>query len=120
MRVLLVEPDNALAMTYRQALSSHNVQIVVHAQDAIHAIDTEIPHLIVLELQLVNHGGIEFLHELRSYPEWQHIPVVVLTMVSPRRLTVLNTQLDALGVSACLYKPETSLKQLVSIVEDFA
>lgn len=109
-----------LAKIYEQALTAagHTVEIVAHAQDAIHAADAKIPDLIIMELSLVNHGGVEFLHELRSYTEWQHIPVVVLTMVSPRRLADSKKQLNMLGVSAYLYKPATSLERLVTVVAD--
>ena len=31
------------------------------------------PAIVMLELQLVEHSGIEFLYEFRSYPEWQRV-----------------------------------------------
>lgn len=118
MQILLLEPDHALAAIYQDALQAagHEVRHVAHAQDAIHAVDSKIPEMIIMELHLVNHGGIEFLHELRSYPEWQGIPVVVLSMVSPRRLATHKPSLRELGVTECLYKPDTSLERLVHVV----
>jgi len=37
------------------------------------------PDVIILDLMMPKMDGFEFLHELRSRPEWQDIPVVVVT-----------------------------------------
>ncbi len=118
-QLLLVEPDRLLAETYHQALTVAGYQVAAanSAQAAILAADQGRPELVILELQLVEHSGIEFLYEFRSYPEWQAIPVIIQTQVpvaefqpSWRLLT------EELGVRAYLYKPQTSLRQLVAVV----
>ncbi|HSD55602.1 MAG TPA: response regulator [Candidatus Saccharimonadales bacterium] len=117
--VLLVEPDIALARTYVQALQhvGHEVVHVVSAQDAIMAADQTQPDVVVLELRMAVHDGIEFLHEFRSYPEWQGIPVVVNSHITSSSLAPVQTALQGdLGVVATLYKPRTSLQQLISQV----
>ncbi len=120
MNVLLIEPDKKLAGTYKQALeqASHVVQVVAHAQDAVHSADESKPDVILLELQLASHNGIEFLYEFRSYPEWQTIPVILLTMVPPASLQITKEMMQNFGIVDCLYKPATNLKQLVNAVED--
>jgi CheY-like chemotaxis protein len=119
--ILLVEPDRILADTYLQALASagHSVGVCGTAQAAIMVADQINPALIVLELQLVEHSGIEFLYEFRSYPEWQRIPVIIQTQVPPAEF-LQNQQLlrDELGVMAYLYKPQTSLQQLINTVNE--
>jgi DNA-binding response OmpR family regulator len=120
-RILLIEPDLVLAKSYAQALRSagHQVSAASGAQTGIMAADTASPDLVVLELQLVEHSGIEFLYEFRSYPDWQNIPVVVQTCV-PRSEFIDNWQLlrRELGVQAYLYKPRTSLRRLLSAVHE--
>lgn len=118
MNILLIEPDKILAKTYARALSieGHNVTIEDAAQTAIHHLDKAAPDLIILELQLVKHSGIEFLYELRSYAEWQAIPVVLHTFVPADSLRLAWENLQALGVSAYLYKPQTTLQQLLNLV----
>ena len=120
MHILLIEPDKKLAGTYKAALEqqAHNVQLAAHAQDAVHQADTQRPNLILLELQLAKHNGIEFLHEFRSYPEWQDIPVILLTMVPPSSLNITEEIMQSFGIVRCLYKPATSLKQLLEAVEE--
>lgn len=121
--VLLIEPDALLAGTFVAALKKggHKVQVAVGAQAAIDAADKVMPDIVLLELQLVAHSGIEFLCEFRSYPEWQSVPVVILSNVPPTEFqqsaTVLKQQL---GVQEYHYKPHTSLKKLLNIVDSVA
>jgi DNA-binding response OmpR family regulator len=117
--ILLVEPDKVLASIYHQALAAadHQVTVAATAQAAITAADQAAPDLVILELQLVEHSGIEFLYEFRSYPEWQAIPVLIHTHVPPAEFAdsrqLLTTEL---GVAQYLYKPRTSLHDLLTSV----
>lgn len=119
MKVLLVEPDNKLADIYTKALqdAGHDVQSAARAQTAIHSADTEKPDIVLLELQLPTHNGVEFMYEFRSHAEWRDIPVILLTMVAPHSLSITNQQMSELGISNCLYKPATNLRQIVEAVE---
>lgn len=117
--VLLIEPDKVLGETYRAALSHANfsVQTAQTAQMAIHKVDTNIPDITVLELQLAAHNGVEFLYELRSYPEWQNIPVVILSQISQHEAGIDKKMAKKLGIAHYCYKPQTSLKKLIEIIE---
>lgn len=119
MHILLVEPDVSLANTYRQVLTldGHRVRVVTTAQAAIHAIDDSQPDLIILEIQLVSHSGIEFLYELRSYSEWRALPVMVLSFVPAAEFQGSGDLLQReLGVSEYHYKPHMRLAQLRQLV----
>jgi two-component system chemotaxis response regulator CheY len=117
--VLLIEPDAVLARTYMQALQhvGHTVARAGSAQEAVNEADGKMPDLVVMELQMAMHDGVEFLQEFRSYPEWQGIPVVINTSITPAALAPVQHALQQdLGVTACLYKPRTTLQQLISTV----
>jgi DNA-binding response OmpR family regulator len=112
--VLIIEPDRLLGQTYREYLAhnGHKPRVCTGAQQAVEIIDEKVPDIIVLELQLSDHGGIEFLYELRSYTEWQHIPIIVHSLV-PHNLFSDNTlQMKNMGVTHFLYKPSTNLMVL--------
>jgi DNA-binding response OmpR family regulator len=122
-KILLIEPDRLLAESYKLALEAVGYQVtpVSGAQAGIMAIDQQRPDAIVLELQLIGHSGIEFLYELRSYPEWNGIPVIVQSQVPVAEFAgnwqILQTEL---GVQAYLYKPQTSLAGLVGKLKGLA
>jgi DNA-binding response OmpR family regulator len=122
-QILLVEPDRLLARTYHDILSrnGHTVRICATAQGGVYCADEFRPDVVILELQLVAHSGIEFLYEFRSYPDWNDVPVIIHTNVPAGEFSgswkLLRNQL---GVVQYLYKPVTTLKALLSAVQDLA
>lgn len=121
MNILLIEPDLPLAQTYTTALKSdgHQTNHVVNAQGAVHQADSRKPDLVILEIQLVGHNGLEFLYEFRSYPEWQSIPVILHTLVPHSSVQSALETLGGMGASRYLYKPQTSLQKLLLTISEF-
>jgi DNA-binding response OmpR family regulator len=119
--ILLLEPNRLLAKTYMSALrrAGHTVQVCTTAQSAIFCADEQAPDLVIMELQLVGHSGVEFLYELRSYPDWQQLPVIIATTVPAGEFkeswSILRREL---GVAAYHYKPLLSLRKLVTAIDD--
>jgi DNA-binding response OmpR family regulator len=114
--ILVLEPDTLLGVTYARALqqAGHTASHVSTAQAAIDSADQQAPDLVLLELQLPAHNGIEFLHEFRSYSEWQHVPAIINSFIPPHELGISLEQVMAeLGISAYYYKPELSLQNLL-------
>lgn len=117
--ILLIEPDHSLAQAYKSALESagHQVLASCTAQTAVDAADEVCPDVVVMELQLIAHSGIEFLYEFRSYTDWQDIPVIVLSKVPPAEFNRCGRSIrEHLGVTAYCYKPQTDLNQLLHVV----
>ena len=118
--ILLIEPDTTLSQIYAASLSwaGHDVRQATTAQTGIDVADQAPLDLVLLELQLVAHSGVEFLYEFRSYPEWQTVPVVILSRVPPAEFKgsaeLLKTQL---GVEAYYYKPNINLVRLSRIID---
>lgn len=119
--ILLIEPNTALARLYKEMFAREGFEVVhvTSAQAAINAADAALPNLIILELQLPRHSGIEFLHEFRSYPEWWSVPIIVHTNITPVRMAPLQGALKIeLGICSILYKPKTSLQALMHAVQE--
>lgn len=119
MKIVLLEPDKVLADTYRQALmhDGHRVIMCATAQAAIFAADELKPDLVIMELQLTGHSGIEFLYEFRSYDDWTATPVIILTNVPAGEFSDCWDLLrDQLNVHQYHYKPLTSLRTLLRSV----
>ena len=98
--VLLIEPDRLLAANIRQYLEGtlrHRVQWRSDAQASINSSEEFPPDVVVLELQLGMHSGVEFLYEFRSYADWQHVPIVILSSVPEAEIgssTIFWKELD--------------------------
>lgn len=122
MQILLIEPNQVLANQYANFLRAQKHQIILAkgAQDAITQTDKQTPDVIVLELLLASHSGIEFLYEFRSYSEWQNVPVIIISRVPEREVANSTEVLKKLGVTDYLYKPETSLRRLADRIAALA
>ena len=80
-----------------QAVQFLSCSGIFSARDA-----SQMPGLILLDLELPSIGGIELLERLRTMPETREIPVAVVTQTSN---PVLIEQSYALGARAFIVKP---------------
>jgi adenylate cyclase len=80
-RALLIDDDEVVRRGVRQALQPIGWQVTEaeNGQVAVEALATAQPDVIILDLMMPKMDGFEFLDELRSRPDWQDIPVVVIT-----------------------------------------
>jgi DNA-binding response OmpR family regulator len=119
MRVLLIEPDRVLSQTLKEGLESfgHAVLIKGSAQTGLDGVDHHKPEVIVLEIQLSKHNGVEFLYELRSHADWLKVPIIIHTS----NIEVLGREYavgwQELGVMKVLYKSDTTLAKLNKHIE---
>ena len=117
-RVLLLEPDSMLAQDIGEILGGRGYKIdwQVDPQAAMDSADRAKPSLVILDVLLAGRSGVEFLYEFRSYPEWQDVPIVLYSSLSPEEIRLFTNGFDHLGVAAYLYKPQANIKQLVDTV----
>jgi GAF domain-containing protein/CheY-like chemotaxis protein len=80
-RALLVDDDDVVRRGVRQALEpiGWKVMEAENGQVAVEALTATRPDVIILDLMMPKMDGFEFLDELRLRPEWQDLPVVVIT-----------------------------------------
>lgn len=119
-KILLIEPDWVLSKIYQQALeqAGHVVVTANSAQQAIDVADKNSPELVIVELQLGVHNGIEFMYEFRTYSEWLYTPVIINSLVPPTEFQD-NYVLDhELRIYTYLYKPQATLQQLLRSVQE--
>ncbi len=114
MTILLLEPNRLLAKQYSEFLEQNGHKVVwrQNAQSGIGAADEQKPDLVIAELLLTGHSGVEFLYEFRSYGDWQNIPVILLASVDRSEAGVSLEALKELKVGAYFYKPEMKLADL--------
>jgi CheY-like chemotaxis protein len=106
---MIVAKSPAEAMMYLRQC------VAVGPMDEHHDINS--PGLILLDVNLHGHRGLDILHELRCDPKLMTIPIVVLT--DSLEETDLNCTM-AHGVTGYFLKPmdATQLKKVVSDVEE--
>jgi len=118
-RVLVAEDNAADVYLIREALREHDVKcdlrVAPDGSEVLQILSHESPEgeqlkLIILDLNLPRHDGIEILQRLQDIG-LQHIPVVVLTSSDSQRDRQLAIQLGAVRF---LRKP-SELEQFLSL-----
>ncbi len=79
--VLLVEDDLEARriMVHTLEKAGWKVSEASNGREALDMMPDVKPHLILLDLMMPVMDGFGFLAEMRAMPEWQHIPVIVVT-----------------------------------------
>lgn len=96
--------------------SEHSLHTSSTAEEAINKASNQRPDIIILELSLAGHSGLEFLYEFRTYADWLSVPVIVYTQIHLDEEVLKSRawqQLDA----KYMYKPTTTLEQLKIEIE---
>jgi len=115
-RMLLIEPDKILAGNYIKAFSKMDLMVdwSSDANSAIDLADKHKPDIVVCEIQLVGHSGIEFLYEFRSYSDWQKIPIIIFTKIPKSEFSQSQEILSKdLEINSYLYKYSVSLNDVL-------
>lgn len=118
--VLLVEDDRFLGDLYSATLeqAGFGVHRAVDAQSAVDILDEYGTDLILLDLMLPAHNGVEVLQEIQSYSDWQQIPVIILSSQHPAQGYDQKVW-SKFGVRDYLYKPEILPAEIVASVEQW-
>lgn len=116
--VLMIEDHDDTACLIRFILE-RNGYVVRHAPDGWNAKrlteTTEPPDLVLLDISLPSLSGLELLRIIRTTPEWQWIPVIMLT--SDTRMETKDEATN-LGATEYLKKPFTQ-EHLMKAIEPF-
>lgn len=124
MRVLIVEDDKLLSEMYQEAfeLANHEVIAADGAQDALNKLDKEEADIdfLLLDMLLPGRSGVEILHELSSYVDWQKIPVIMMSDIVREDIRISDENLMKYGISKIIYKPATSPSKIVKLAEEVA
>jgi CheY-like chemotaxis protein len=114
--LLLVEdePDTASLVTLIMEAKGYQV---LHTPDGAEALEKIAlmppPSLTLLDIQLPNVDGVTILETIRATPDWQDVPVIMLTAVSEEQRIRKVLSLTVQGYVLKPFKQET----LVSCVE---
>ncbi len=84
-----------------------------NGREALEALEKEIPKLILLDLMMPVMDGFDFLAEMRARPEWETIPVIVVTA---KDLTDEDRSLLSGKVAEVLEKGAYAREDLIRLV----
>ncbi|UXZ54417.1 response regulator [Halomonas sp. 7T] len=117
--ILLVEDEEDIAFLLRFLLERNGYQ-VEHAEEGRQALErithgassSQVPDLVLLDMMLPYHDGLEILARLRSQPVWEDVPVVMLTAKAREADIVRALELGADDYVTKPFQPDELLARL--------
>jgi CheY-like chemotaxis protein len=97
--------------------AGHSVRPARNGREALIAVATIVPDVIVLDVRMPEMNGLEFLQVIRSYLRWQNLPVVMLTAY-PEDLPL--DRAHEFGVKMIFVKPNFRRDDLLDCVNRLA
>jgi response regulator of citrate/malate metabolism len=111
-KILLVEDDAWLSELYESAIDEHEVVCAGTADQALETLDNGDIDLVLLDMFLPDHNGIELIHEIASYEDTADIPIIILSAVHTSDFGLKKERMKHYGVVEYLYKPEVKPAQV--------
>lgn len=114
--ILIVEDDQDLNNAYQMILQhdGHNVTSATNGEEALAAVRSHTPQLILLDLLMPIMGGLEFL---KNYDLTKHKDVKVLIFTNMENSPEVN-EAYKLGAHRCIVKSWTAPQNLSHVVQD--
>ena len=114
-KILIVEDDQLVANIYGNRLSREGFQVKIapDGQAGLDLVHSFQPDAVILDLMLPKMTGVELVKRMRSEPDSQQLPVIVL---SNAYLTSMMQQAWKAGATKCLSKADCTSKQLIEVV----
>jgi CheY-like chemotaxis protein len=113
--VLVVDDDADSRDVVSRFLSraGYSVRSAANGREALVAVATTAPDVIILDAMMPEMSGVEFLQVIRSYLRWSSLPVILLTAY-PQGPHIDRAQ--DLNVKRIFFKPDYRLEDVLRCV----
>jgi DNA-binding response OmpR family regulator len=119
-RILLVEDEDDIAFLIRFLLERNGFE-VDHSADGRQALERieggAPPALVLMDIMLPYHDGLELVERLRSKPAWQAVPLLMLTAKARETDIVKALELGADDYVTKPFQPEELLARIRRLVK---
>jgi CheY-like chemotaxis protein len=118
-KILIVEDDPLMLRMFQKifTLEQYNVEIATNGQEALEKLrsETEKPTLVLMDIMMPVMNGLEALDKIKTDPDLQKIPVIMLTNLAGQQ-DAENALLK--GAVKYIIKSEHDPKQVVDMVKE--
>src|SRR4030067_3768729 len=119
-KILLVDDDADFVEAIKIILEnkSYDVSVAHDGKEGLKKVETEKPNLIILDVMMPEMDGYEVCAKLKADPQYEHIPILLLTAVGEAITTTKYTREMGMKMEADDYIPKpVELMELVERVE---
>jgi two-component system phosphate regulon response regulator PhoB len=116
--VLVVEDEEDILelVRYNLTKNGYKVTCVTTGEDAIKAVRTKLPDLVLLDLMLPGVDGFEVCNAIKRDPKTSHIPIVMLTAKSEETDIVSGLELGADDYITKPFSPRVLIARIKAVL----
>ena len=80
-KIVLAIDDNLVQLELFQKLlnSKYDVRVVKSASNALHYLNTNVADIILLDIEMPNITGFDFLEDIRKIPSYMNVPIIIVS-----------------------------------------
>ncbi len=80
-KILVIDDDPALTKMVDSFMTAHGYKVIVatDGEEGLAKVKSEVPDLMVLDVQMPRMNGYTFVHECKKIPSALKVPIIVLT-----------------------------------------
>ncbi len=114
--VFIVEDDKFLSPLLRSRLEKEGLTVLqaFDGEEALRALETTRPQVIIMDLIMPRVSGLELLEMLSSDPQYNQIPVIIMSNLSQESDVEKAKRLGAVGY---FVKVNASLDEVIKLVK---
>ncbi|HEY4511613.1 MAG TPA: response regulator [Candidatus Paceibacterota bacterium] len=115
-KILWVEDDKFLSDLISRKISTQSCTMVhtTNGEDALKALEKEIPDIILLDILLPGMNGFEILQKIKTNPAWRAIPVILLSNLGQQGDL---EKAEKLGAKKFLIKATVTLDEILGEIK---
>lgn len=116
--ILIVEDEEFLVRALKDNLTTekYSVSVAMDGEAVFDELKKKKPDLILLDLMLPKKNGFDVLKEVRQSPEWQLIPVIILSNLGED--SEIKRALD-LGANDYFVKSQHPIQEIIEKVSEY-
>ena len=116
-KVLIVEDDQSIAEMYQMKceLSGISARMARNGMEGLAVLEGFDPNIVLLDLQMPEMGGAEFLAIFRQRPQYNSVPVLILTNtgVEEAPQSIWDN-----GISGFVVKANCTPSEVINMIKD--
>ncbi len=117
-KILLIDDSSVNNLLLQNILEDegYQVQVAFSGREGLEKINRETPHLVLLDLMMPRMDGHEVLRIIKSDPEANHIPVIILTAKNDSKDEALALEMGAVDYLTKPIDIENTLERIRKVL----
>jgi len=116
-KIAIIEDDQVISQMYRMKFEADgfDVQLANNGKHGVELVESFLPDIILLDLQMPEMNGVEALEIIRGNDWGKNIPVMILTNLGEEEAP---KELRALGIHSYIVKANLTPRQVAQRVRE--